>query len=105
MADELTVPRARPPGIGHQQHCAPVCVDAQGRFRRASRTPVQAREVIDAPLTLPRGVEPAPRRKLIDHPDWEIQVPTSRGIWGFILAWVVVFVLVGAVCAIVRIGA
>jgi SSS family transporter len=75
------------------------------RFYGTLRTPVQPAEVIEAPLTLPRGVEPAPERKLVDHPDWEIQRPTLRGIVGFLIAWVLVVLLILAVLVLVRIGA
>lgn len=78
--------------------------DRLDRFYGVLRTPVKPGEEIDRPLTLPKGVEPAPSRKLIDHPDWELQVPTARGIWGFVIAWVLVLALVAAVYGIVRIG-
>jgi hypothetical protein len=43
------------------------------------------------------GVEPAPRKVLIDHPDFEIPRPTMIGIIGFLAAWAGVALLIGAV--------
>ncbi len=74
-------------------------------FYGVLRTPVQEGEVIEAPLTLPRGLEPAPPNKLIDHPDWEIQIPTRRGIAGFLVVAAIAAALVGSVVLLVRIGA
>jgi Na+/proline symporter len=75
------------------------------RFYEVLRTPVQPGEVIEASFTLPATVVPAPQNKLIDHPDWEIQWPTRRGIMGFLIAWIPVGLLIALVCALVRIGA
>ncbi len=75
------------------------------RFYSVLRTPVQPGEVIEAPLTLPRGASPGPQRKLIDHHDFEIQRPTPRGLSGFFLAWGLVATLIALVCVLVRIGA
>jgi len=50
-------------------------------------------------------VQPAPQRKLINHPDWDIQVPTRRGILGFLLAWLMVLALIAIMWLLVRIGA
>lgn len=74
-------------------------------FYATLRTPVVAGERLENPLRLPAGREPAPQRKLFDHPDWEIQRPTPRGLYGFLLAWLMVFALIGGVWALVRIGA
>lgn len=75
------------------------------RFYGVIRTPVEPDEVIEAPFTLPRGVQPAPNRKLIDHPDFELQKPTARGIIGFVVIAAIAAALIGAVMIIVRIGA
>jgi len=42
-------------------------------------------------------VEPAERKTLIDHPDFEIPRPTMIDIFGFLAAWAGVAILVGAV--------
>ncbi len=75
------------------------------RFYETLRTPIQPGEQVVESLRLPAGVQPAPQHKLIDHPDLEIQVPTRRGIVGFLLAWLMVIALIGVVMLIVRIGA
>jgi len=74
-------------------------------FYDTLRTPIQPGERVVESLRLPPGVQPAPQRKLINHPDLEIQVPTRRGITGFLLAWLIVIALIAAVMLLVRIGA
>ncbi|HSW45434.1 MAG TPA: sodium:solute symporter family protein [Phycisphaerae bacterium] len=74
-------------------------------FYDTLRTPIQPGERVLESLRLPPGVEPAPQRKLIDHPDLEIQIPTRRGINGFLLAWLLVVALIAGVMLLVRIGA
>jgi len=61
------------------------------------RTPIGPNEPEAEPLTLPLGVEPGPRRVLIDHPDFEIPKPTLIGMGGFAVAWIGVGLLIGAV--------
>ncbi len=67
------------------------------RFYGCLRTPIGADEPETEPFTLPPGVQPSPRRVLIDHPDFEIPVPTFVGIGGFLIAWVGVGLLIGTV--------
>jgi Na+/proline symporter len=67
------------------------------RFYACLRTPIGPDEPETEPFTLPAGVEPAPRKVLIDHPDFEIPRPTMIGIFGFLAAWAGVAVLIGAV--------
>jgi hypothetical protein len=55
-------------------------------------------------MYLPAGKTPAPQRKLINHPQLEIQRPTARGVWGFLVAWILVFGLIGMVWLLARIG-
>jgi len=74
-------------------------------FYETLRTPVEPGEDIPEPVRLPPGRSPAPQRKLIDHPDLELQRPTPRGIWGFIIAWILVAALILLVWGLVRIGA
>ncbi len=67
------------------------------RLYACIRTPVEPNEPETSPFTLPEGVEPAPRRPLINHPDFEIPRPSMVGMLGFLASWVGVALLVGAV--------
>jgi Na+/proline symporter len=67
------------------------------RFYNCLRTPIGPDEPETEPFTLPAGVEPAPRKTLISHPDFEIPRPTMIGIFGFLAAWAGVAILIGAV--------
>jgi len=67
------------------------------RFYACLRTPIGPDEPETEPFTLPAGVEPAPRKVLIDHPDFEIPRPTMIGIAGFLAAWLGVALLIGSV--------
>jgi len=67
------------------------------RLYACLRTPVKKEEPHLAPFTLPPGLEPAPARKLINHPDFEIPVPTGKGIAGFSVFAVAVAFMVGFV--------
>ena len=82
-----------------------VAQDKLDRFYGLLRTPVQPGEVVHQPCTLPEGVEPAPARKLINHPDLEIYVPSWLSVVGFVAAWVGVLAIIGLVVWLVRIGA
>ncbi len=66
-------------------------------FYDCLRTPIGPDEPETTPFTLPEGVEPAPRKTLIRHPDFEIPRPTLVGIFGFLVAWAGVGLLIGAV--------
>lgn len=83
----------------------PEPADKLDRFYEVMRTPVQPDEVVEAPLTLPVGMLPAPQNKLINLPNWEIQKPGRRAIVGFLIAWIPVAALIGLVVVLVRIGA
>jgi len=67
------------------------------RFYACLRTPIQGDEPHLEPFTLPEGVEPPPPRKLIDHPDFEIPVPSKVGMAGFAFFGAMVFVMIGFV--------
>jgi SSS family transporter len=67
------------------------------RFYGCLRTPIGPDEPETEPFTLPAGVQPGPRKVLIDHPDFEIPRPTKVGISGFLIAWIGVALLIGAV--------
>lgn len=49
------------------------------------RTPVATDEPEVAPLTLPEGVEPAPRDPLIDLPGLEVMKPSVSSVVGFLV--------------------
>jgi len=66
------------------------------RFYQCIRTPVAPGEPETEPFTLPEGVEPAPRRPWLDHPDFEIPKPTLVGVVGFLAGWAAVAILIGA---------
>ena len=72
--------------------------DAQlNRFFNCIHTPVGENEPHLEPFTLPEGVKPARPRKLINHPDFEIPVPSLVGMLGFGFFWACVFMMIGFV--------
>jgi len=58
------------------------------RVYECLRTPVLAGEPEVEPLTLPESTKPAPRKVLINHPDFEINKPTFADVLGFLVSWV-----------------
>ena len=72
------------------------------RFYTCLRTPVRPGEPETEPFTLPDGIEPAPRRPLIRHADFEIPRPGAVAIIGFLATWVVVLILVGVFYSILN---
>jgi Na+/proline symporter len=72
------------------------------RFYACLRTPVGPDEPETEPFTLPAGVQPAQRNVLIRHPDFEIPRPTLIGVGGFLVAWLGVALLIGAVYWIIQ---
>ncbi|MEJ2701620.1 MAG: sodium:solute symporter family protein [Sedimentisphaerales bacterium] len=72
------------------------------RFYACLRTPIGPDEPETEPFTLPAGVQPGPRKALIQHPDFEIPKPTLIGIGGFLVAWAGVALLIGAVYWIIQ---
>ena len=72
------------------------------RVYECLRTPVQAGEPEVEPLTLPKGMEPAPRLVLINHPDFELCKPALDTIVGFIAAALGVAALISAFVWILR---
>ena len=68
------------------------------RFYACLRTPITPNEPETRACTLPEGVTPAPRRVLINHPDFEIPVPSWTSVIGFaVLSILVVLIIYGAV--------
>lgn len=65
---------------------------------RALRTPVLEHEPNHPePFVIPEGIKVPEPRKLINHPDLEIPMPTMLGIGGFAGLWACVGVLIGFV--------
>jgi Na+/proline symporter len=71
--------------------------DRLDRLYACLRTPIGADEPEGKVFTLPEGVEPAPRKVLIKHPDFEIPRPSWVGILGFAASWAAVVLLIAAV--------
>jgi Na+/proline symporter len=67
------------------------------KFFECLRTPVDVGEPEGEPCELPSGVQPAPRHVLVNHPDFEIPVPSTETIRGFVVTWVIVGAIV-ALC-------
>jgi len=68
------------------------------RLYRALYTPVGDDEgPPPEPFAVPAGSAPAPTRKIIDHPDFELRYPGRVSQVGFVVAWIGVAALVGSV--------
>ncbi len=67
------------------------------RLYACLRTPVQPNEPHREPFTVPAGVTIPEPRKLIRHPDWEIPIPTMVSVAGFVITWIIVFLMIGFV--------
>jgi len=65
-------------------------------------TPVRAGEKITTPCTIPEGAVVPDRRKLFPKTNIEIPVPSRTSVIGFIIGWICVVVLVGAVYLITQ---
>jgi len=75
--------------------CTPrVAKEKLDRLFTCIRTPIGNNEPETEPFTLPPGTEPAPRKVLIDHPDFEIPKPAPISVAGFLAGWVAVGILV-----------
>ena len=75
----------------------PVAKETLDRFYACLRTPIGNNEPETEPFTLPPGVEPAPRKVLIKHRDFEIPKPSMIGMAGFLGSWIAVGLLIAAV--------
>ncbi len=82
----------------------PAPAERLDRFYECLRTPVGPREPEVQPFTLPPGVEPAPRRVLFEHRDFEIPRPTVISIIGFLAAWAAVALLIALAYWIFSLG-
>jgi Na+/proline symporter len=76
---------------------APRDSDRLDRLYECLRTPVRPGEALTAPLTLPADVLPAPRRVLVNHPDFEVPRPQAITVWGFLVSWCVVGLMIAGV--------
>jgi Na+/proline symporter len=83
----------------------PVDRERLDRVYACLRTPIQENEPECTPLTLPPGVQPAPRRVLVSHPDFEIPRPTAVSVVGFVVAWGVVGLIIATAFWIFSLGA
>jgi hypothetical protein len=71
-------------------------------FYALIRTPVQSGEKITTPCTIPEGAVVPDRRKLFPNTNIEIPVPSRTSVIGFLIGWICVVVLVGAVYLITQ---
>ena len=79
---------------------SPVSREQLDRFYVCLRTPVEPDEPETEPFTLPPGVEPAPRRVLVDLPGFEIPMPSLLGVAGVLATCVAVVALIVGVYGI-----
>ncbi|RLE10035.1 MAG: sodium:solute symporter family protein [Candidatus Aminicenantes bacterium] len=80
--------------IGVSLVTQPPAKDKLDRVYACLRTPVRPGEPEVEPLTLPKGIKPAPRKALINHPDFEIMKPSLVSIVGFLVSWMGVAILI-----------
>ena len=83
----------------------PVPEEKLERFYACLRTPVGPGEPEVEPFTLPPGVEPAPRRVLIDLPGFEIPKPSRVSVLGVLAAALAVAVFIAGVYWLFSLGA
>ena len=83
----------------------PVSQEQLQRFYACLRTPVGPDEPETRPFELPPGVEPAPRRVLVDLPGFEIPMPTRVSVVGVLGAAAAVAAFIAAVYWIFSLGA
>jgi len=85
-------------GIGVSLFTKRVSDEKLDRVYNCLRTPVDEAEPHQPePFMLPEGLEPHPAKKLINHPDLEIPMPTPIGMIGFAGFWAAVAILIGFV--------
>lgn len=73
----------------------PRCESADlDRFYDCLRTPVTLGEPEGEPCTLPLGVAPAPRKVLVNHPDFEVPIPSVESVIGFLATWAIIGLIV-----------
>lgn len=75
------------------------------KFFACIHTPVLEEEPHLEPFTLPEGMAPARPKKLINHPDIEIPMPSAVGMGGFAFFWLTVVLLIAFVYWLAGVGA
>jgi Na+/proline symporter len=88
--------------VGVSLSTKPQTKEKLDRVYECLRTPVMPGEPEVEPLTLPEGVEPAPRSALIKHPEFEIMKPSLVSAVGFLASWVAVGLLIAAFIWIIK---
>ncbi|MBI4556574.1 MAG: sodium:solute symporter family protein [Candidatus Hydrogenedentes bacterium] len=83
----------------------PIAKERLDLFYQCLHTPCAPGEPDVAPFTLPPDVKPYPVRKLIHHPDFEIPFPSAISVLGFVVVWLVVFVMIAFVYWLAQLGA
>ncbi|MFH1919922.1 MAG: sodium:solute symporter family protein [Planctomycetota bacterium] len=83
----------------------PVAEAKLERFYACLRTPVGPDEPETEPFTLPPGVEPTPRRVLVDLPGFEIPVPSRVSVLGVLTAALAVVAFIAGVYWVFSLGA
>ena len=79
-----------------------VAKDKLDIFYALIRTPVRVGEKIITPCTLPEGTKVPDRRKLFHKTNIEIPIPSRTSIIGFLIGWICVAALIGAVYLITQ---
>lgn len=74
---------------------SPTSKEKLDKFYQLIRTPVTPGEIVEVPCTLPEGHLPMETAKLIQHPDWEVPMPSAVGMIGFFGSWVMVGLVIG----------
>ena len=82
----------------------PVAEAKLERFYACLRTPVRPGEPETEPFTLPPGVEPAPRRVLVDLPGFEIPVPSLLSVVGVLATAVAAAAFIAGVYWVFSLG-
>jgi Na+/proline symporter len=80
----------------------PVDNNKLDRFYALIRTPITLGEQVDKPCTLPAGAVVPEKRQLFPNTSLELLVPSKTSVYGFLLGWACVAVLIYTVYAITR---
>lgn len=80
----------------------PVDENKLDRFYALIRTPITLGEQVDTPCTLPDGAVVPEKRQLFPNTSLELLVPSKTSVYGFLLGWACVAVLIYTVYFITR---
>lgn len=72
----------------------PIDKEKLDKFYDCVFTPVTEIEPHSKPFRLPEGMKPFPRKKLINHPDFEIPVPSRKAVGGFTVITAIVISMI-----------